>query len=298
MSIMLTLLLLISLSQWSDGRPRPSVAAANSLAAKELPPAQNNPAPTNPSPWTLVWSDEFNGADGSVPDASKWVIETGGNGWGNDELEYYTNRVQNVQTQAGKLVITARHEGYSDEKGVLFGYTSARIKTLHKFEHAYGRFEARIQIPRGQGIWPAFWMLGNDIDSKHWPACGEIDIMENIGKEPSTVHGTIHGPGYSGDKGIGSPFALPAGQNFADGFHVYAVEWQPDVIRFYVDDHLYATRTPADLPSGAKWVYDHPFFILLNVAVGGDWPGSPDYTTKFPQSMLVDYVRVYKRSSP
>ena len=297
MSIMLSLLLLISLSQWSDGRPRPPIGE-NFLALKQLPPTQDNHAPINPSPWTLVWSDEFNGADGSVPDGSKWTVETGGNGWGNHELEYYTNRLQNIQTQAGKLVITARHEGYSDDKGVLFGYTSARIKTLHKFEQTYGRFEARIQIPRGQGIWPAFWMLGNDIDSKHWPACGEIDIMENIGKEPATVHGTIHGPGYSGDKGIGSPLTLPAGKNFADDFHVYAVEWEPNTIRFYVDDHLYATRTPADLPSGAKWVYDHPFFILLNVAVGGDWPGSPDVTTKFPQSMLVDYVRVYKRAGP
>jgi len=177
---MLTLLLLISLFQWSVGRPHPPTGE-NTLAAKELPPAQNNPAPTKPSPWTLEWSDEFNGAEGSVPDATKWIVETGANGWGNHELEYYTNRVQNIQTQAGKLVITARREGYSDEQGVLFGYTSARIKTLHKFEQTYGRFEARIQIPRGQGIWPAFWMLGNDIDSKHWPACGEIDIMESIG---------------------------------------------------------------------------------------------------------------------
>ena len=295
MSVMLSLLLLISLSQWSDGRPRPLIGER---AQRHLPFTQNNPAPINPSPWTLVWSDEFNGTDGSAPDASNWTIETGGNGWGNHELEFYTNRVQNVQTQGGKLVITARREGYSDDKGVLFGYTSARIKTLHKFEQAYGRFEARIQIPRGQGIWPAFWMLGKDIDSKHWPACGEIDIMENIGKEPATVHGTIHGPGYSGDKGIGSVFTLPAGKNFADDFHIYAVEWEPNAIRFYVDDHLYATRTPADLPSGAKWVYDHPFFLLLNVAVGGDWPGSPDVTTKFPQSMLIDYVRVYKRASP
>jgi beta-glucanase (GH16 family) len=139
-------------------------------------------------------------------------------------------------------------------------------------------------------------MLGEDIEPKRWPGCGEIDIMENIGKEPAIVHGTIHGPGYSGGKGIGSSFSLLTGQNFADAFHVYAIEWEPDVIRFYVDDHLYATRTPADLPRDAKWVYDHPFFIILNVAVGGDWPGNPDATTRFPQSMLVDYVRVYKRA--
>jgi beta-glucanase (GH16 family) len=254
-------------------------------------------APAAPSDrWTLVWSDDFNGSNGAVPDRNRWTIETGGNGWGNHELEFYTNHLQNVQLQDGNLVITARHEAYSDKDGVLYGYTSARLKTQGKFQQAYGRFEARIQIPHGQGIWPAFWMLGEDIEPKRWPGCGEIDIMENIGKEPAIVHGTIHGPGYSGGKGIGSSFSLLTGQNFADAFHVYAIEWEPDVIRFYVDDHLYATRTPADLPRDAKWVYDHPFFIILNVAVGGDWPGNPDATTRFPQSMLVDYVRVYKRA--
>jgi beta-glucanase (GH16 family) len=256
---------------------------------------QQATAPVDRSSWTLTWSDEFNGGNGSTPDRAKWVIETGGNGWGNNELEYYTNRVQNVQIQDGNLAITARREGYSDNEGVFRGYTSARLKTQGKFQQAYGRFEARIQIPRGQGIWPAFWMMGADPD--HWPNGGEIDIMENIGKEPSTVHGTIHGPGYSGDKGIGSPFSLPEGKAFADGFHVYAVEWEPTVIRFYVDDNLYATRTPAELPKNTKWVYDHPFYMLLNVAVGGDWPGNPDVTSKFPQTMLVDYVRVYQKKS-
>jgi beta-glucanase (GH16 family) len=256
------------------------------------------PAPAPPHPaWTLAWNDEFNGGNGSAPDRSKWTIETGGNGWGNNELEYYTNRIENVQVRDGNLVIAARKEAYSDNDGVMRSYTSARLKTSHKFSQAYGRFEARIQIPRGQGIWPAFWMLGDDIDQKKWPACGEIDIMENIGKEPTMIHGTIHGPGYSGAHGIGSPFSLPSGQNFADAFHLYAVEWSPDVIRFYVDDQLYATRTPADLPRDAKWVYDHPFFIVLDLAVGGDWPGDPDVTTKFPQSMLVDYVRVYKQAA-
>jgi beta-glucanase (GH16 family) len=169
------------------------------------------------------------------------------------------------------------------------------MKTSVKFEQAYGRFEARIKIPYGQGLWPAFWMLGNDIATVGWPSCGEIDIMENIGREPGLVHGTIHGPGYSGNSAIGAPFSLSAGQRFADDFHVYAVEWEPNVIRFYVDTNLYATRVPGDLPPGARWVYDHPFFVLLNVAVGGYWPGSPDASTVFPQAMLVDYVRVYKR---
>jgi beta-glucanase (GH16 family) len=244
--------------------------------------------------WTLVWSDEFNGANGSPVDIRKWVSETGGGGWGNNELEYYTARLQNAYQQDGNLVIKVLEEKYTGSEGVRRNYTSARLKTKGKFTQAYGRFEARIKIPRGQGIWPAFWMLGDDIDKVGWPACGEIDIMENRGKEPALVHGTIHGSGYSGEKGISAGFALPAAQHFADDFHVFAVEWEAKVIRFYVDDHLYATRTPADLPPATKWVYDHPFYLLLNVAVGGNWPGNPDASGRFPQTMLVDYVRVYR----
>jgi beta-glucanase (GH16 family) len=243
---------------------------------------------------TLVWSDEFNAPNGSPVDSSKWVLESGGNGWGNQELEYYTARPQNAFQQDGNLVIKVLEEKYTGPDGVTRNYTSARLKTQGKFAQKYGRFEARIKIPYGQGIWPAFWMLGDDIEKKGWPKCGEIDVMENIGKEPAMVHGTIHGPSYSGDKGIGAPFQLPADQRFADDFHVFAVEWEPKAIRFYVDDHLYTTRTPADLPHGAKWVYKHPFFILLNVAVGGGWPGNPDSSAVFPQTMLVDYVRVYR----
>jgi len=256
------------------------------------------PTASPAAPWTLTWSDEFNGPEGSPVDASKWVTETGGNGWGNDELEYYTNRPQNSHEHDGNLVIKVLQEKYTGADGVTRKYTSARLKTLGKFDQTYGRFEARIKIPRGQGIWPAFWMLGNDIDKPGWPACGEIDIMENIGKEPAMVHGTIHGPGYSGAQGIGSPYRISEGKAVADDYHVFAVEWEPSVIRFYVDKDLFATRTPADLPKEAKWVYDHPFFLLLNVAVGGNWPGSPDATSTFPQEMLVDYVRVYRRTTP
>jgi len=259
-----------------------------SLAAQTAPPS--------PPSWKLVWSDEFNGRNGARVDSSKWVAETGGGGWGNNELEYYTSRPQNVSQENGKLVIKALQEKYSGAGGVTRNYTSARLKTLGKFSQTYGRFEARIKIPGGQGIWPAFWMLGNDIEKPGWPGCGEIDIMENIGKEPALVHGTIHGPGYSGANGIGAAYALPGVQRFADDFHLFAVEWEPNAIRFYVDDHLYATRIPTDLPQGTKWVYDHPFFLLLNVAVGGGWPGNPDATTVFPQTMLVDYVRVYQRT--
>jgi beta-glucanase (GH16 family) len=174
-------------------------------------------------------------------------------------------------------------------------YTSARLESAGKFERAYGRFEARIKLPFGQGIWPAFWMLGNDIGTAGWPSCGEIDVMENIGKEPSINHGSLHGPGYSGGNPLGGSYTLPNQQKFSDAFHTFAIEWEEGVIRFYVDDVLYETRTPADVPSGKKWVYDHPFTLLLNVAIGGPWGGEPDGTTVFPQTMLVDYVRVYGR---
>ena len=170
--------------------------------------AQTKDPQTTTPQWKLVWSDEFNGANGSPVDSSKWVQETGGGGWGNEELEYYTNRPQNAFLQNGNLVIKAVEEKYSGSDGVSRNYTSARLKTQGKFSQTYGRFEARIKIPRGQGIWPAFWMLGADIDQVPWPACGEIDIMENIGKEPTIVHGTIHGPGYNGANGIGSSFVV------------------------------------------------------------------------------------------
>jgi len=259
---------------------------------------QNSAAPPTSNGWTLVWSDEFNGPDGSSVDRTKWVVETGGNGWGNQELEYYTNRSENASVNDGKLVIRALPEKYTGPDGVKRNYTSARLKTFGKFSQTYGRFEARIKITYGQGIWPAFWMLGDDIDKVGWPACGEIDIMENIGKEPATIHGSIHGPGYVGGTGIEAPYTLPGKQRFADDFHVFAIEWDPDSVSFFVDQNLYVRRTRADLQAGWKWVFDKPFFLILNLAVGGDWPGNPDSNTVFPQSMLVDYVRVYQRSEP
>ena len=251
-----------------------------------------------PAPgFTLVWSDEFNGTDGSAPDSSKWTYDTGGKGWGNNELECYTNLAQNVQIKGGNLVITALQQpGYSCGGGTTNNFTSARLKTQGLFNQAYGRFEARIKIPAGQGMWPAFWMLGNNITSVNWPTCGEIDIMENIGREPGTVHGSLHGPRTNGGTSDASaPFSLPTGQNFADEFHLYAVEWEPGTIRFYVDTNLYSTFNSSQWPAGGTWEFGHPFFIILNVAVGGNWPGSPDNTTVFPQQMLVDYVRVYTK---
>src|SRR5437588_10817985 len=252
----------------------------------------------NPAVWKPVWSDEFNGRSGSAVDSTKWSFDVGGGGWGNNELETYTSRTANAHLESGSLVITAIKETFTGPDNITRNYTSARLLTKNKFSQAYGRFEARIKIPYGQGIWPAFWMLGENIDTAHWPNCGEIDIMENIGREPSIVHGTFHGPGYSGGNGVSAAYTLPGGQKFSDDFHTFAVDWEPNVIRFYVDGLLYKTRTPADLPAGTTWVFDHPFFMILNVAVGGGWPGNPDGSTVFPQQMLVDYVRVYQRTSP
>jgi beta-glucanase (GH16 family) len=243
------------------------------------------------SGWHLVWSDEFNGTANSPPDSTKWTYDLGGGGWGNRELEGYTSSPDNVfQDGAGHLVIRAR----KTDSG---GYTSARLKTQGKFSIEYGKIEARIKIPRGQGLWPAFWMLGDDIATVGWPKCGEIDIMENIGKEPALIHGTVHGPGYSGAHGISASSSLAGSTPFADDFHVYSVEWSPDLIQFSVDGTSYASVTPASLPKGARWVYDHAFFLLLNVAVGGGWPGNPDQTTSFPQDMVVDWVRISQRDS-
>ena len=243
-----------------------------------------NAAPGSDKP---VWADEFSGAAGSKPDPAKWTYDLGGNGWGNRELEKYTDRPENASLDGeGHLVIRA----IKDAEG---RFTSARLKTQGLFSFAYGRAEARMKLPRGQGIWPAFWMLGDNVKQVRWPACGEIDVMENLGREPAIVHGTIHGPGYSGKSGITAQYTVE-GMGLADDFHVFAVEWKPERIDFLVDGHIYETITPAALPKGAKWVYDHPFFLLLNLAVGGAWPGNPDASTLFPQELVVDYVRVYE----
>jgi beta-glucanase (GH16 family) len=241
------------------------------------------------SRWRLVWSDEFDGPADAAPDRTKWTYDLGQTGWGNQELENYTNSTANAYLDgSGHLVIQAIAEPGGK-------YTSARLKTQGLAAFTYGRIEARIQVPFGQGIWPAFWMLGADIDTAGWPRCGELDIMENIGREPSIVHGTVHGPGYSGANGIGAPYTLPAGQVFSADFHVFTVVWDASSVEFEVDGHSYKRVTPADLPNGAQWVYGHPFFLLLNLAVGGNWPGNPNATTQFPQKMLVDYVRVYSK---
>jgi beta-glucanase (GH16 family) len=241
--------------------------------------------------YELVWEDDFEGAAGTLPDASKWTydIGTGENGWGNQELQYYTNQPENVSMDGeGNLVITAIDEPFQGST-----YTSARIKTQGLFAQTYGKFEARIKTPFGQGLWPAFWMLGGDITSVGWPQCGEIDILELRGQQPTIVHGSIHGPGYSGGNAITASYSKE-NVRFDTDFHVFTVEWGVDFIDFFVDGQLFQQITPANLPPGAEWVYDHDFFLILNVAVGGAFVGSVSPTTPFPQTMIIDYVRVYQ----
>ena len=250
-------------------------------------------APAVPA-WRLVWADEFD--VGNRPDPSRWVYDLGGGGWGNNELQTYTSRTNNVRVQDGLLVIEAIKEPLTGGDGIRREYTSGRIKTLGRASWKFGRFEARMKLPRGQGIWPAFWAMGTNFTSVGWPRCGEIDIMENIGREPRTVHGTIHGPGYSGGDGISGNRRMTA--DLADGFHVYAVEWDSRRIRWFIDHQVFFQTTPVALPAGASWVFDGSFFLLLNLAVGGNWPGVPDRSTTFPQRVEVDYVRVYEPSTP
>ncbi|NEW09359.1 family 16 glycosylhydrolase [Paenibacillus sp. SYP-B3998] len=243
--------------------------------------------------WNLVWSDEFNGNSGTSPDAGKWKYDIGGNGWGNNELEYYTDSRNNSYLDGnGNLIIKAIKENVGGNP-----YTSARLLTKGLFTQAYGKFEARIKLPYWKGIWPAFWMLGDNLDSAGWPNCGEIDIMENLGQDSSRIYGTAHGPGYSGSGGIGKSYSLPNGQKFKDAFHVFSIEWEPTQIRWYVDGNIYHTFNKSQLGAGQTWVYDHPFFMIMNLAVGGNWPGNPDASTKFPQTMAIDYVRVYTAGS-
>ena len=271
-------------------------------APTAAPTATPRPAPTaTPStPWKILWADEFDGPSGALPDAARWKFDVGGGGWGNRERQFYSAGAANASLDGnGALVITARKTTAEQARGMLCwygdcGYTSARLQTSETFTFTYGRVEARMRLPQGQGLWPAFWMLGADITTNPWPGNGEIDIMENVGKDAETVVGTIHGPGYSGGKGIGLRYFHPEGKAWHEAYHVYAVDWRPDEIRWSVDAKTFFTATPALLPSDTRWVFDHPFFLLLNLAVGGQWPGDPNETTVFPQTLTVDYVRVYE----
>ncbi|MFP4847063.1 family 16 glycosylhydrolase [Winogradskyella sp. PE311] len=249
----------------------------------------------------LVLSEEFD-VDGT-PDPSLWAFEIGDGtaqgipGWGNNELQYYTDRPENVNVDNGVLVITAQEEDFEGSN-----YTSGRLITQGLFEQQYGRFEARIRLPYGKGIWPAFWLLGNDCDQNPWPQCGEIDIMEYLGDSPTVVFGTAHGPGYNAGEAITKEYELE-NDRFDTDFHIFGIEWGPDYINYYVDGDLYQSITPetvaeeavidGDPVNAGEWVFNRPFFMIINIAVGGNLPGAPNAETEFPQRMFVDYVRVY-----
>jgi beta-glucanase (GH16 family) len=253
-------------------------------------PGAPDAAPETPPGWKLVWSDEFEGKAGQAPESGTWRHDVSGDGFGNNQLEFDTDRTDNAALDGqGHLAIVAKREQFQGN-----AYTSARLNTSGHFTHGYGRFEARLQVPTGRGVWPAFWLLGNNIGDIGWPDCGELDIMEHNGGVPGEIRGSAHGPGYSGGANVGKVYQVPGG-NLERGFHVYGIEWDPDKVVWFVDDVPYLTVTPDDIPGGTRWVYDHDFFVILNVAIGGGFVDPPDDSTPLPQSMLVDYVRVFER---
>lgn len=285
---------------WSHG----ALGAAFAVLAVTLAPSLRARVVTAPgAEWKLVWSDEFDGAAGTAVDERRWSHDIGdgctsGNcGWGNQEKEWYTSERANAAlTGDGMLAIVARR---ATTKGACYygpcRYTSAKVKTAGKERVRFGRVEARIRLPTGQGLWPAFWMLGDDISSVGWPASGELDIMEHHGSMPGNVSSAMHGPGYNGDSAIWRAHT-PAGANFTAGFHRYAVEWDSTVVRFFVDETEHFTVTRHDVEARGRWVFDHPFYIILNLAVGGTFDGDPKSDAILPATMLVDYVRVYQRA--
>jgi beta-glucanase (GH16 family) len=249
--------------------------------------------------WSLAWSDEFNESAGTPPNPANWSYEigdvglSGSNGWGNEERQYYTDDPANAATDGnGNLVITLREADGSLE--CYYGtceYTSARLVTQNKAEFAYGRIESRLRVPDGgDGLWPAFWSLGTDILRIPWPGAGEIDFMEYVSRIPTEIFGTIHGPGYSGGASFGNVFDF--GEPVSNAYHTFAVEWQPDLITWYADGIQYHQATPSDVPG--PWVFDKPFYLLLNMAIGGNFGGAIDPDLELPQDYKVDYVRVYQ----
>ena len=265
------------------------------LPAMVMTAAQAAPPPG----YTPIWSEEFNQSVGSAPDLARWKYNIGSNnGWGNQELEAYTDDREHAQViadpacedkRALQILVTTDGAGQ---------YASARIDTAAKVAFRYGYIEARIKMPTGKGLWPAFWMLGDDMGRAGWPGCGEIDIVEHLGREPSVIHSSFHGPSDKGDCYLTAATTLADGKRFADGYHLFALQWAPDSVTCLVDGRSFETRTPADLRPGAQWVFNHPFFFILNVAVGGGDTGAPDTSTVFPQAMRVDYIRVYQHSAP
>ncbi|MGW1466827.1 discoidin domain-containing protein [Streptomyces sp. NPDC002308] len=266
-------------------------------------PIQAPPLPSDPAnPPRLVWSDEFDGAAGGKPDSSKWRADPG-NG-PNNELEYYTDHRNAALDGGGHLVMEARKEttaGSSCPPDPLSGsttcqYTSARMNTGATFQFTYGRVEARIKVPKGNGLWPAFWMMGADfLTGRPWPYNGEVDIMEILGKDVKTAYSTVHAPAYNGGGGIGSPYTLPGNADFSDDYHTWAADWNSRGMTFSLDGRTVFTLDKDQVEqTRGPWIFDHPHYMILNLAVGGDWPGPTDAGTPFPSKMLVDYVRVYQ----
>jgi beta-glucanase (GH16 family) len=272
--------------------PSPSRAAGIGLLAASAgcaSPADDSGVDTS---WALVWSDEFDGPAGGAPDPAHWTPDVGGDGWGNEQLEFNTDRTENAFTDGdGHLVIRALKEDYGGN-----AYTSARLTSVDKVEYGPARVEARIRVPQGDGIWPAFWMLGADFPEVGWPGCGEVDILEVRGDEPETVHTTVHGPGYSGGDAVTAGTTLSGGGTYADDFHDYAVDIDPEHIVWWVDGERVHTVRPGDLPAGSPWVFDGAFFLILNVAVGGTFLAPPTDETPFPADLTVDHVRIYERA--
>jgi beta-glucanase (GH16 family) len=246
--------------------------------------------PGDDTGWHLVWNDEFDGPAGRL-DSSRWQVEVGTQGLEQEQLQYNTDRVENVALNGqGALELVAREEPYMG-----FEYTGARITTQDKFAKAYGRFEARLQLPEGSGLWVQFWLLGDDYAEVGWPEAGDIGIVEYRGNEPEQMHARAHGPGLTPPSPLQFGYALPNATTFAASHHVFALEWEPAALRWFVDDQQFGAATPRDLPAEARWVFDHPFFLVLYLAVGGTFPGRPDAVTTFPQILTVDYVRVYDK---
>ena len=272
-------------------------ASRTSSSAIEAYMASSISSSTSTPARRIVWQDEFN-----TIDSNNWSFEVGGQGWGNQELEYYTNGDNaaiefDTTLNSNVLVIEARQENPGNYQ-CWYGrcsYTSSRMISMGKQEFTYGRMEARIKLPQTQGIWPAFWMLGNNFPTVGWPNSGEIDIMEHVGFEPKKTHGAVHGPGYSGNTPIVGTHTLQ--EDVDQNYHIYAIEWNQDSIRWFVDDVQFYSITKAQVEQYGNWVTDHPFFFLLNVAVGGTWPGSPNSSSTFPQRMYIDYIRVYEADS-
>ena len=251
----------------------------------------------NSRQWRLIWSDEFDGDAGTPINDVNWTQEVGSFGADHHELQYYTDHAENASIDGKSNLAIVALEGNPANYRCHYGtcrYTSARLTTRERMLFTHGRVEARIKLPRGQGIWPAFWMVGSRHDMGDWAVSGEIDIMENIGKEPRAVHGTVHGPGYYGSGGLGKIYRSE--RVFADDFHIFGIDWNTEAIHWYVDGNRYHTLTPEHV-RGKPWVFNHAFYINLNVAVGGNWSGNPDKTSVFPQTMLVDYVRVYEAAN-